>query len=235
MRYLMTMVLAFSFFVTPEAQAIPRSLSWFGSIMTGALVGGPALLLPQGWKALSIPLFGGGLVAGKYFFDQFTPDGRMKRAEHDLYQINLYPLAKKFHDKDQLFSALEDAYVTHHWPLVNAFNDLASYIALSKKAEGLAIAAKQEDASFFERAMNVRHQIDFLSSAMRTSLKSIRANEEYLKQLEQFKSDLYHKEQIAVQKSMAFAALSNAEAQHKIAKSQSDIAEVKKRKLENSK
>lgn len=235
MRWVLMVIMVFGFCVTPETRAISQRCAWFGATVTGLVTATPAFFLPGGWKAVSIPLFGAGLGIGRYIFYQFTPDGRMESAENILYNIDSYRLAQVSFDKDQTFDLIDDVYITQHWPLITAFNDLTRYIGMSRQAKNLAAQAEREDYAMHTRALDLYQHVDKLEDAMRKSLKLVKSSEEYLKQLEQFKAEQYHREQIQIQKNAVSAQWSNAEAQHKIAQAQQEIANAKNQKVNNAK
>lgn len=227
------MGIAFCFFFISITHPISQGAAWAGAGVTGLSISFPALFLPGEWKLTSVPLFGIGFFIGRQIFYQFTPDCRMAKAEYQLEALASHRLARvPCVTERQLFGIIEDEYVTRHWPLIAAFNDLTSYINISRHAKNLANRAKWEDRSFAGRALRLNAQADIFVENMREALKKIRVNKNYLMQLDQFKEEQRHNEHMAVQRSMAQAQWNNAKAQHEIAEAQKEMAAIKKRELD---
>jgi hypothetical protein len=161
---------------------------------------------------------GGGLLAGFFFWNFFTPENRLKRAKSKINKIEGNPIASKaFEDESGLLDALEECYVTSDLPLITGYNGLSQLLAESVDAVELVIAAKEEAPSFeFSEHCDIcLARLKEIKKNIIDAVKAIRKNEKYLKQLEIHKKEQAHKEQLAVQQSMANAQWHSANAQWK--------------------
>jgi|GEM_PF-6797938 len=214
---------------------ISQGTAYCGSIVTGTLVGAPALALPGECKFLSLPLFAVGVAVGYMLLYQFTPIGRMENAERQLNVIASHGLVnRQWVSERGILDAVDNIYITRKWPLIAAFNDLTSYINISFRVHELTNKVVREDHTFAKRAAALNKKADIYADNITTALKTIKTSTEYLDQLGQFEQDRRHQEkmriqcqQVSVQQKIADAQMINARAQQDIAAAQKQIANTK--------
>lgn len=206
---------------------IPSYMAPVGAGVVGGVAG--AITYQSDWKWLSLPVAGAGSVLGYWFFNQFTPEGRMARATDVLYKIELYGLSNAtFATEEDTVRGVHSLYIMRTWPLVTATQDLTNYIDQAFNAMSLADAAAQEDGVYASNARNIKKKLHTYVENMKNVLITIRSHKDYSTQLNQFKEEQRHKENLQVQQTMAAAQLGSAHAQQQMAASQKELVAIQK-------
>lgn len=206
---------------------IPSYMAPVGASIVGGVAG--AAIYQSDWKWLSLPIAGVGGVLGYWFLNQFTPEGRMARAADSLCQIELYGLSNTtFTTEEDTVRGVHNLYVMRTWPLVAATDDLTNYIDKAFNAMSLADAAAQEESIHALNARNIKNKLHMYVENMKKVLIAIRSHKDYSTQLNQFKEEQRHKENLHVQQTMAAAQLGSAHAQQQMAASQKELVALQK-------
>lgn len=210
--------------LTGGASAISPKMAYVGTGATATIAGITTYQSLGSYKWLSIPAAGLGMAVGHLFFHQFTPAGRMERANNELNAVKSFFLARQFFTtEDQLLREIQGRYISHTWPLIVALDNLKWYMDLSLKIVDLADAAQQEDSAYMFQAEQIKQIAYNCFENMSNTAKIIRVSKDYTVQLDQFKEEQRHKEHLQVQQSMAAAQWHNAHAQQQMATSQKEF------------
>jgi hypothetical protein len=216
--------------VTGTVRPISYETAYIGAGVTSLGFGGITYKMTSGnLRYIAIPFAVLGGFLGYKFLYQFTPAGRIERAEDMLKGIRYYRLVKEGSgNEERLLRLVQDEYVSASWPLISAFNDLTYYINILVDVIDLADCAQEEDRKLTARAEKLKADAHFFYDNIKTAIKIIRTNKEYLAQLEQYKEEQRHREQLQVQQSIANAQWSNAQAQHEIAEAQKEANKIER-------
>lgn len=144
-----------------------------------------------------------------YILNHFTPEGRLARAQTRIERIERNPFAMREFESDQdLIEAIQEVYVLYDLYLMAAYADIALLIEQGYEALSLVEAARNEsnfDLNIIQRCDVLISRITHALSLMKTAVKSIRSNSEYLTQCKMYKDEQAAKALLAVQQQIANA------------------------------
>lgn len=192
----------------PNVQSISQNVVYASALGSGMGVGLLTRYISNSNVAGLITGLGGGFLTYS-ILNQFTPEGRLARAQLNFERINRnYFANNRFESEDAFLEALNDVYLLYDLPLIMAYNDLASLIEQGFDALNLLDAARTEgDIAVIQQCEilipRIHHAIDFMTQAV----KYIRSSAEYLKQVKIYKEMQAAKESLAVQRQIAQAQM----------------------------
>jgi hypothetical protein len=195
--------------------ALPEAVAWLG---TAASAGIPAYwVIANNEAGIKYPV--GAVVGavtgwlGYKFFHQFTPAGRLKRAAKRMEYLRSNPLAANaFETTAETMNAVQELYISREWYLIVAFNELTRLIEESKFVGELIQAARDGDSNYAQEANKLENEMNQMIRNMTNVIKIIRLDSQYIAQLEQYKREKYHKENLDVQYANVYAQQSQANA-----------------------
>jgi hypothetical protein len=148
-------------------------------------------------------------VATYYGLQQFTPAGRIKRANILLNDIIRHPFARMHFGNDQaFFDAVQDIYLTDDLPLISAYNHLINLVPVMHHAFGLINKASAEvhKNSLLQKKFNKSlRRAKKLFRNISDAIKRIREHKDYLSQLAIYKESLLQEQQTIAQQQIANA------------------------------
>ncbi len=209
-KFILTLLLLSS---VAQSWAISDEAAYGLTAITGCATGLLGAGLSDGKTVVGVicGLVGAGL--GHFFWHQFTPTGRMKRAMSRIGILEQHPLVVGDFDQDQIImDVLQETYVSSEWPLMTAFSNLNYLNQEAITAYGLLVAAREEDPSFTAKAVELEKTVNRMVKNIVRALKALKTNKDYAAQLEQFKREQQHKEEMAAKWAKVHAAERQADA-----------------------
>jgi len=152
-----------------------------------------------------------------YFLHSITPEGRLKKANKHLDDLERHKLVKNSFNNNKSFAdAVNDIYLTDDLPLISAYNHLIKLLPSIHYAFGLISKASAEvgkDSLLQEQCDSASSRAKTLFGNMSDAIKRVRENKDYLAQLQIYKEFLASEKKAELQEQMVSAQLQMAHAQ----------------------
>lgn len=209
---------------TSSIRPISQEAVYAGTVGTGLGLGLLAYKAGRGSLLAGVVVGAAGSWLAYYILNQFTPEGRLARAQAKFQGITQNTLAtREFKTDEEFFNVLNEVYVLNDLPLIAVYNNLACLIQSGYEALSLLDAAKSESPC----DLNIVQQCDILTPRIHHSLglmvdavKRIRASSEYIKQVKIYKEMQAAREKLMVQQQIAHSQTQIAHAQSQMAQAQ---------------
>lgn len=178
-------------------------------------------------------VFGGAAAGGiaYYLLYQYTPEGKMARANYKINRILSNPIAiHAYATEKEFFDALQGVYVVHDLWLISAFRQLSWLLQDAHDVLNLVSEIKAEasqDYTLMQQCNNIAPIAIAAIPNITKAIKTIRENKEYIEQLKLQKEQEMRERELQVAAQQASAAQTNAMAQMSMAHSQAQMVYVK--------
>lgn len=177
----------------------------------------------------------GGAAAGGiayYILYQYTPEGRMARANYKMNRIiNNHIATHSYTNEKEFFDALQEVYVVYDLWLIGAFRDLSMLLQDAYDVLSLIQEIKAEapdNYTLMQQCTSISPHARAAITNITKAIKTIRENKEYIEQLKLQKEQEMRERELQVAAQQAQAAHTNAMAQMSMAHSQAQMVYVKK-------